>query len=124
MSNLRDWSGDVKPDRFYVLRFCFGGGRDILVCLMSDARRFPAAMVDLVKLRGHLSEFLTAFGYMNPVLRAVAIDVHFRIEPTRVVKSASFDEPEFRHQGDVRENRRPALRTEVSVNRLTTSPVS
>ena len=33
MSNLKDRSGDVKPDRFYVLRICFGGGRDILVCL-------------------------------------------------------------------------------------------
>jgi hypothetical protein len=41
MSNLSDRSGDVKPERFSVLRFCFGGGRDILVCLMSDARRFP-----------------------------------------------------------------------------------
>jgi hypothetical protein len=41
MSNLSDRSGNVKPERFYVLRFCFGGGRDILVCLMSDARRFP-----------------------------------------------------------------------------------
>jgi hypothetical protein len=41
MSNLNDRSGNVKPERFYVLRFCFGGGRDILVCLMSDARRFP-----------------------------------------------------------------------------------
>jgi hypothetical protein len=39
MSNLRDRSGDVKPDRFYALRFCFGDGRYILVCLMSDARR-------------------------------------------------------------------------------------
>jgi len=34
MSNLTDRIGDVKPERFYVLRFCFGGGRDILVCLM------------------------------------------------------------------------------------------
>src|SRR6516225_8443811 len=41
MSNLTDRSGDVEPERFYVLRFYFGGGRDILVCLMSDARRFP-----------------------------------------------------------------------------------
>jgi hypothetical protein len=41
MSNLSDRSGDVKPERFSVLRFCFSGGRDILVCLMSDARRFP-----------------------------------------------------------------------------------
>jgi hypothetical protein len=41
VSNLGDRSGDVKPERFYVLGFCFGGGCDILVCLMSDARRFP-----------------------------------------------------------------------------------
>jgi hypothetical protein len=41
VSNVRDRIGDVKPDRFYVLRFCFGGARDIVVCLMSNARRFP-----------------------------------------------------------------------------------
>jgi hypothetical protein len=41
MSNLNDRGGDVKPKRFCVLRSCFGGGRGILVCLMSDARRFP-----------------------------------------------------------------------------------
>jgi hypothetical protein len=41
MSNLRDRSGGVKPGCFYVLRFCFDGGRGILVGLMSDARRFP-----------------------------------------------------------------------------------
>jgi hypothetical protein len=42
MSNLSDRSGDVKLERFYVLRFRFGGGGDILVCLMSDSRRFPS----------------------------------------------------------------------------------
>jgi hypothetical protein len=31
----------VEPERFYVLRFCFGGARDILVWLMSDVRHFP-----------------------------------------------------------------------------------
>ena len=72
------------------------------------------------KLRGHLPEFLTTFGYVGPVLRAVAIDVHFRIEPSRVVKSPSLDEPDVRHHGDVREDRRSALVTEVSVDRLTT----
>jgi hypothetical protein len=41
VSNFKDRSGDVKLARFYVLRFCFGGGRDIFFCLMSDARRFP-----------------------------------------------------------------------------------
>jgi hypothetical protein len=41
MSNLSDRSGDAKLERFYVLRFCFGGGGDILLCLMSDPRRFP-----------------------------------------------------------------------------------
>jgi hypothetical protein len=41
MSNLRYRTDDVKPECYYVLRFCFGGGRNILVCLMSDARRFP-----------------------------------------------------------------------------------
>ena len=41
ISNLRNWSGIVKPKRFFVLRPCSGGDRDILVCLMSDGRRFP-----------------------------------------------------------------------------------
>ena len=35
MPNLRDWNGNVKPKRFCVLRSCFGGGRDIFVCLMA-----------------------------------------------------------------------------------------
>ena len=39
ISNLRDRSGIFKPERFCVLHSYFGGGRDILVCLMSDARR-------------------------------------------------------------------------------------
>jgi hypothetical protein len=41
ISDLRDRTADVKPERFYVLPFRFGGGRDILVCLMAGARRFP-----------------------------------------------------------------------------------
>jgi hypothetical protein len=41
ISNLRDRIGNVKPGRFCVLRSCVGGGHDILVFLMSDARRFP-----------------------------------------------------------------------------------
>jgi hypothetical protein len=41
VSNLKDRSGVVKPARFCVLRFCFGGGRDIFVYLMSGVRRFP-----------------------------------------------------------------------------------
>jgi len=65
----------------------------------------------------HLPEFLTTFGYRGPVLRAVAIDVHFRIEPSRVVKSARFDEHDVGHHGNVREDRRSALGTEVSVDR-------
>jgi len=35
MPNLRGWNGNVKPKRFCVLRSCFGGGRDIFVCLMA-----------------------------------------------------------------------------------------
>jgi len=46
MSNLRDWTENVKLERFCVLRSCFGGGRDIF-CLMRwpgilrNPRRFP-----------------------------------------------------------------------------------
>jgi hypothetical protein len=53
------------------------------------------------RLPGSPSEFLAAFGYVNPALCAVAIDMHLGIEPSRVVESSSFDEPEFRHYGDV-----------------------
>jgi hypothetical protein len=41
MSNLRDRKGNAKPGRLCYLRSYFGGGRDILVWLMSDAHRFP-----------------------------------------------------------------------------------
>jgi len=34
MSDLKDWIGNVKLESFCVLRPCFGGGRDIFVCLM------------------------------------------------------------------------------------------
>jgi hypothetical protein len=41
MSDLRDRGGNFKPERFCVLHSYFGGGRDILVWLMSDVRHFP-----------------------------------------------------------------------------------
>ena len=71
-------------------------------------------------LSWHLREFLTAFGYVSPALRTVAIDVHFRIEPACVIEGASFDKRESRHSGDIREDRRSAFRTKVPLNRLTT----
>jgi hypothetical protein len=37
------------------------------------------------ELSGHPCESLTGFGYRRPTLSAVAVDVHFRIEPSRVV---------------------------------------
>ena len=49
MSNLRDWSGNVKPKRFCVLRSCFGGGRSIVVCLTRSGilrhAPLPAALI-------------------------------------------------------------------------------
>ena len=72
----------------------------------------------LRQLGRHLPEFLTAFGYGSPVLRTVAVNVHFGIQPTRVIKSTSFDEPEFRHDGYVGYDWRSALWTKVSVNWL------
>ena len=53
MSNLTDRSGDVEPERFYVLRFYFGGGRDILVCLI--VRRPPLS--DPPRLRAQTALF-------------------------------------------------------------------
>jgi hypothetical protein len=44
--------------------------------------------------------------------------MHFRIEPARVVESASLDKGDSRHDGGIREDWRPALRTKVSLNGL------
>jgi hypothetical protein len=46
MSNLRNWSGVVKPKRFCVLRLCSGGDRDILDCLMPGAPPLPPWSVE------------------------------------------------------------------------------
>ena len=56
------------------------------------------------KLRRHLSELLTAFGYRGPGLRTVAIHMHFRVQPARVVESTGFDEPKIRHNSNIRDN--------------------
>ena len=34
MSNVKDRSGNVKPEGLYALHFNFSADRDILVCLM------------------------------------------------------------------------------------------
>ena len=44
--------------------------------------------------------------------------MHFRIEPARVVESASLDKGDSRHDGGIREDWRPALRAKVSLNGL------
>jgi hypothetical protein len=56
------------------------------------------------------------------MLFAVAIHMHFGLEPACVVERTSFDEGDARHYGGVSENGRTALRTEVPVNRLTAIP--
>jgi hypothetical protein len=48
--------------------------------------------------------------------------MHFRIEPARVVESASLDKGDSRHDGGIREDWRPALRTKVSLNGLAAIP--
>jgi hypothetical protein len=59
MSDLRDWSGNFKPERFCVLRTCFGGGGDILVLVIRsgqaisgevEARRIAANVAKLPEL--------------------------------------------------------------------------
>jgi hypothetical protein len=44
-----------------------------------------------IVLGRHLRKFLTAFRYRHPMLRTVAIDVHFRVQPTRVIEGAGFN---------------------------------
>ena len=70
--------------------------------------------------RRHLFELLDVIRYQGPLRLAVAIDMHFRIEPTRVVESVSFNEAEFGHDGNLGGDWRSALWTEVSLNQLTT----
>jgi hypothetical protein len=53
---------------------------------------------------GHFCESLTGFGYRRPALGAVAINVHFGIEPSRIVQSAGFDKGDTGHDGDVRKD--------------------
>ena len=47
MSNLRDWSDNIKSERFCVLRFWLLGGRDIFVYLSP----LPAALVSSTSRR-------------------------------------------------------------------------
>ena len=60
------------------------------------------------------------FGYGSPVLRAIAIDVHFRVKPSRIVESTGFDKRQFGQYGEIGGNWRSTLRTEIAVNPLTT----
>ena len=72
----------------------------------------------LPRLHGHFPEFLTAFRDRCPTLRAIAVDVEFRIEPTRVIQGTCFDKSNFGHDRSVCEDRRTTFRTEISFNRL------
>ena len=56
------------------------------------------------------------------MLFAVAINVHFGLEPTCVVERTSLDEGDTRHHGRVSENGRTALGKKFSINRLTAVP--
>jgi hypothetical protein len=49
----------------------------------------PYQLRTIAQVKRHLHEFLATFGYESPSLRDVAIDAHFRIEPIRVIESAS-----------------------------------
>src|SRR5260370_36164761 len=60
-----------------------------------------------------LREFSTTFGYGSPLLFTVAIDVHFRIKPTRVIKRSSVYKGETGNTGSVKDGWRSAFRTET-----------
>jgi hypothetical protein len=49
----------------------------------------------------HFSKFLNALRYRRPALRAVAIDMHLRVEPTCIVEAVSFDKGKVGHYGHV-----------------------
>ena len=81
----------------------------------------PARVKSRSKLDGrHLCEFVAGVRYDGPLCLAVAIDMNFRIEPSRVVESVSFNEAELGNDGNIGDNWRPAVWTELSLNRLTT----
>jgi hypothetical protein len=67
-----------------------------------------------------LREFSTTFGYGSPLLFTVAIDVHFRIKPTRIIKRSSVYKGETGNTGRVKDDWRSAFWTEASFNELTT----
>jgi hypothetical protein len=67
---------------------------------------------------GHLGKFLNPIRNRRPALRALAIDMHLRIEPTCIIKSTSFDESEVGHHCDLGRDRGAAFGTEISPNWL------
>jgi hypothetical protein len=73
-------------------------------------------------LSGHFRKFLTIFGYKSPLHFAIAVDAHFGIEPTGIIKSARFNKCDVGHYCCVCEDWRPAFRAEVALNRLAAVP--
>ena len=67
----------------------------------------------------HIDDERVDTQHVLPGFRTIAIHMHFRIQPARVVEGTGFDEPEIRHNSNVRDNWRSAFRTEVSINWLT-----
>ena len=55
-------------------------------------------------LGAHLREFLATFGYNSPLLLAVAIDMHFRIKPTRVIEGARVNKGEIGYNGSLKDD--------------------
>ena len=53
------------------------------------------------------------------MLRAIAINMQFRIQPTGIIEASGFNKREFRHYSDIGGYWRSAFGTEVSLNRLT-----
>jgi hypothetical protein len=73
-----------------------------------------------LKLRRRFREFLAAFGYVCPAFRAVAIDMHLGFEPSCIVERARFNKSDPRNDRDIGKYRRPAFRTKVPLDWLTT----
>jgi hypothetical protein len=86
----------------------------------AEVHNLSASVGNAVGLPEPPSKHLAPFRHSRPLLLAVAIDMHFGIEPAGIVERSSLDERDARHCRGIREDGRAALWTEVSVNRLTT----
>src|SRR6516162_11653661 len=78
-------------------------------------RAVPAGRIDLPR---HFREALPLAAEADPRLRAVAEDLHPRLDPARIIERPGHDHRDVRHDLGLVDQRRSALRTESAVGCL------